>query len=228
MRHQGFFDCVSHPIAREALGRLIADAQQRNPSLRIEPRALQIFEAYLACYSFQTTVLCGPALENLKMNDPDGEFKWHEEALQRLYGTVSLPAIGVPQGGALSAVIANAILHAADKALKVLEQKLGRRFTYMRYCDDMILLAPNPADCAAAFREYRRVLRRLRLPEHPPQVVRAYNAKFWSNKSNFRYRWAQPTRSGVVPWMQFVGYQVRYDGLVRIRPKSLLQTAPGA
>lgn len=81
----------------------------------------------------------------------------------------------------------------------------------------MILISPDRALCVAAFAAYRRALERLRLPAHPPQSVLKYSRAFWDGKSKHPYRWAQ---SGA-PWIQFVGYQVRYDGVVRIRQQSI-------
>ena len=44
--------------------------------------------------------------------------------------------------------------------------------------------------------------------------------EFWDLKSKKTYLWAHDLESGI-PWIQFVGYQIRYDCLVRIRDKSL-------
>jgi hypothetical protein len=49
-----FFDCVSHEIARKALGDLVVDANQQQ---KIHTRAIEIFEAYLESYTFAGTVL---------------------------------------------------------------------------------------------------------------------------------------------------------------------------
>jgi hypothetical protein len=48
-----------------------------------------------------------------------------------------------------------------------------------------------------------------------------YDAKFWEGKSKAPYLWANATNESAVPWIQFVGYQIRFDGLVRVRPSSI-------
>ncbi|MEK7993123.1 MAG: reverse transcriptase domain-containing protein [Planctomycetota bacterium] len=217
---KGFFDCVSHDVAWRALSCLIEEAKKTNPRLRVHPRALEIFEAYLDAYSFSKNVR-GPATVTLRKTDPHGVFKWHEPDLQQLHKATQLPAIGVPQGGALSCLIANAVLHEADKAMRRLRSRLRKSFTYLRYCDDMIILARDHGVCAQAFGRYQDVLKDLKLPAHPPKGITSYSKDFWDGKSNSPYRWHHPAGPDDVPWIQFVGYQVRYDGTVRVRLKSL-------
>jgi hypothetical protein len=212
---KGFFDCVGHSVARESLDDLVADATRQAPTLVVEPRAREIFDAYLQSYSFANSVR-GRALRELRKRDPQGTFKWPQQELQQLYRSTALPPIGVPQGGALSCLIANAVLHRGDKAIQSKRQH-GTTLLYLRYCDDMILIATTPSACAAAFAAYQRTLRRLLLPVHPPHAVRRYDKQFWEEKSKRPYEWSATG----VPWIQFVGYQVRYDALLRIRPSSL-------
>lgn len=218
---KGFFDCVSHDVARSALRELIADARKRDRTVGIDRRALEIFDAYVDVYSFSRDVELGKVSATLRKSDPQGKFKWPREELERLHGTRDLAGIGVPQGGSLSCLIANAVLHAADKELDRLKRRLRRSFTYLRYCDDMILLARDRHVCEQAFACYCRILKSLRLPAHEPREVGVYPEKFWEGKSNRPYHWTKPQAGVGIPWIQFVGYQVRYDGLVRVRLKSL-------
>lgn len=104
---------------------MIADAKRKQPSLAIEPRAIDVFNAYLRVYSFSVNV-AGEATTALRRRDINGAFKWHEKELQLLHKTTSLPPIGVPQGGALSCLIANAVLHKADKELNRLKGESER------------------------------------------------------------------------------------------------------
>jgi hypothetical protein len=210
---KGFFDCVGHAVARQSIIDLAADSDN---SFRPDPRALDIFNAYLESYSFLLTVR-GKAQKLLQQHDPQGAFKWHEADLQKLYGRRALPPIGVPQGGALSCLIANAVLHEADKVVARLQEEAESELLYLRYCDDMIMISPNRRVCAAAFAAYRKVLETLLLPAHAPVLVVKYTRNFWAAKSKHPYRWA----AGGVPWIQFVGYQIRHDGPVRIRAKSI-------
>ncbi len=218
----GFFDCVHHEVAWKAMMNLVSEVERRTPDLRISPRALHIFQAFLACYSFGADVLAdATARLRDETRNQHAKYKWPREELLKLHGQLDERAIGVPQGSALSCVVANCVLHSADKVLRRLSRNTKPRFTYLRYCDDMIILAPAAASCERAFDAYQQCLQELRLPTHPPTHVRRYGRKFWDGKSNAPYQWGKDVVGGKVPWIQFVGYQIRYDGLVRVRLKSL-------
>lgn len=217
---KGFFDSVSHSVARESLDALIGDAKRKDPRLRVDERALKIFDQYLGAYSFTQSVQ-GPATASLRRKDARGRFKWPQADLEDLYDGGALPRIGVPQGGALSCLIANVVLHAADKEMRRVRNRLGKSFRYLRYCDDMILLARDRCVCEKAYERYLETLRSLRLPVHAPRTVACYDAFFFEGKSNAPYHWHRRECTSDVPWVQFVGYQVRYDGVVRVRLKSL-------
>ena len=129
--------------------------------------------------------------------------------------------IGIPQGGALSCFIANCVLHYADKEVERSRSSTPGPFLYLRYCDDMVILAPHRRSCEIAFEAYQQALRRLRLPAHAPVEVGTYNAAFWDGKSRQPYHWARPLDCKTVPWLQFVGYQIRHDGMLRVKRKSI-------
>lgn len=90
------------------------------------------------------------------------------------------------------------------------------------YCEsEDIVQEKFLADSVAARREYLRALNELKLPFHKPKSVEQYGPEFWDSKSKKPYRWTGKKEPGCVPWVQFVGYQVRYDGLVRIKKASV-------
>jgi hypothetical protein len=221
---KGFYDCVSHDVALGAVQRLIAEHAAQNHGA-IHPRAVIIFKAYLRSYAFSEDVSKGRGQQTLIRKDPRGQYKWHQEARQVLHGTALLPRIGVPQGGALSCFIANAVLHEADLALQQLARRKKKALSYMRYCDDMILLCADSDFCKEVFETYQTVVGGLKLPIHPPKIPPSYQDhetrhQFYNGKSNAPYHWHAPDKGGY-PWIQFVGYQLRYDGLIRIRRKSI-------
>jgi len=217
---RGFFDCVDHQHARRAVHELVREAERKQKGLTIDPRALVIFDAYLDCYTFPRNVKRWEE-PKLKTKHADGFFKWPEAELRELHENPMAGAIGVPQGGALSAIVANCLLHKADKALRRLARASRPTFCYLRYCDDMIILSPDRKVCDTAFALYCRELRVLRLPLHPATKVGQYGKSFWDAKSRAPYRWGFGKRAGTSPWIQFVGYQMRHDGLVRVRSKSI-------
>jgi hypothetical protein len=212
---RGFFDSVDHGVAQQQLQRLAAIAPEP-----LHPRAKLIFDAYLDCYSFPKNVL-GDALHELKVKDAAGNFPWPEEALREFHPKPRDGRIGVPQGGALSCVIANIVLDFADKRVKEAAQRLDAQIDYLRFCDDMILISRIKKPCQAVFQAYLKALKELKLPYHQPQLVKEYGPEFWDSKSKLPYRWTSKKGIGCVPWVQFVGYQVRDDGLVRIRKGSV-------
>jgi hypothetical protein len=218
---QGFYDCVPHTLVKDSIQRLIADARRVTP-LHIDGRAWAILEAYLRSYSFSRDVFPPESAANsvLQSRDTKGRYKWPVQDLRRLHDSVALPALGVPQGSAISCFVANAVLHAVDQELDKVKRELGAEFVYMRYCDDMIILARERRTCQIAFDRYRDALKKLLLPIHEPKLVVAYSREFYDSKSNLPYHWAAPA-AHTIPWVQFLGYQIRYDGLVRIRRKSL-------
>lgn len=220
---KGFFDCVDHSIAIDSLHSLIAEAAQKL-NIYVDGRAVKMFESYLASYSFSESVL-DEASAALKARDPRFSFKWPKPDLERLHG-VELDSIkiGVPQGGAHSCLIANVILHRADRAIAKYANRQAKALTYLRYCDDTIILSRHHAVCEEAFRVYQETLERLRLPIHAPEPVISYDKAFFERKSNNPYRWHhQKPNEASVPWIQFVGYQIRWDGFVRVRRRSLVK-----
>jgi hypothetical protein len=209
---RGFFDTVDHGVALAAYRAAAATAG-------LEGRADQIFAAYLNCYSFPVNVLAeaGP---QLRQRDQSGSFPWPLEALQRHHSDPRTTRIGVPQGGAISGVIANLILDRADKCVEAARDGLKAEIYYLRFCDDMILLSPVKEHCQAVFQGYLDALDNLKLPYHEPKRTIIYNDMHWGHKSKAPYRWSGQSWFGCVPWVQFVGYQIRYDGLVRPKPDS--------
>ena len=61
----------------------------------------------------------------------------------------------------------------------------------------------------------------MRLPIHQPIDIAQYGDGFFSGKSNNPYLWRISGGPSDVPWIQFVGYQLRRDGLLRVRRKSI-------
>lgn len=218
---RGFFDCVSHEAAQGALSNLIEAARKRDPAFEINLRALQIFDAYLDGYSFPNSVK-GIAEPQLKREHGEAaHYKWPEEALREFHPDPRSAAVGIPQGGALSCFIANCVLHHADQEVTRSRRRTPGPFRYLRYCDDMVILAPDEGSCRMAFEAYQQALRRLQLPIHSPAEVQAYGADFWDGKSRQPYRWVNPRDDRDVPWLQFVGYQIRHDGMLRVKRKSI-------
>ncbi len=214
---RGFFDCVSHAQARSAFQDAVNSAAANG--VVVDVRARRVFEAYLKSYTFWGVAFPG-AQESLSRIGKTGSLKWPTRPMLSLGIRPSIDAVGVPQGGALSCLIANLMLHKAD--LSVRDVAPSQELFYARYCDDMIIVAPDKPVCEEGFQSYLATLRALQLAVHQPIEVLAYNKAFWSVKSKLPYSWAPKSNgSASVPWLAFVGYQLRHDGTCRIRPSSI-------
>ncbi len=130
--------------------------------------------------------------------------------------------IGVPQGGALSGLIANMVLDEVDKKLNISDD-----FLYIRFCDDMVIMHPNQKECKKKINTYQSLLKTLKLVPHKFESIKKLRksdgslAPFWEKKSKGPYKWDEARNHGF-PWIGFVGYEVHCSGKeIRIRKSSL-------
>lgn len=124
---------------------------------------------------------------------------------------------GVPQGGALSCFFANIVFLPIDKKIMDLVRSSNGELIYYRYCDDMVILGTNQELVREAFSIYLEGTKQLDLPIHSPVKVETYSKDFWAAKSKDVYQWSKDA----IPWFSFLGYQMRYDNVLRMRPKSI-------
>ena len=216
-----FYDTVSHREVRKAFNALFGKLQRKN-GCRYDLEK-KLVGAFLQCYTFPKNVL---QLNNqraywIEKKIKGGYFKWVKKELvaEGLYKERSIRSarVGVPQGGALSGLIANAVLDAVDKRV---ERMLTDEDLYLRYCDDMILLSTDRDRCERIFEVYQQTLKELRLVPHPPSTDVFNRRKFWVDKTKKPYLWALG-RADAPEWIGFVGYEIKRDGCIRIRKKSL-------
>lgn len=130
------------------------------------------------------------------------------------------PARGIPQGGALSPLLANLVLSAVDEAVTAMSS--SKNVYYARFCDDILIAHPQESICRQTLDTCLETIARLGLPFHIPLAVSTYGLDFYVIKSKLPYRWADPaTEANAIPWVSFLGYQIRYDGRTRVRKKSI-------
>ncbi|MTJ49265.1 reverse transcriptase domain-containing protein [Dolichospermum sp. UHCC 0259] len=216
---KGFFDCVHHDQARLAFNK--AQERLKSDGQVVDNRAVEIFQLYLQSYSF-TKVAIPAANKWFQSNDKKGHLKKIDQDLKQFWDNPLNEFIGIPQGGAISCIIANLMLDNADR--EILNHELEKQnFFYARYCDDMIVVHSDKKSCENSFNRYREALNLLKLPIHEPQEVTTYGREYWKGnfKSKLPYCWANKQENAAVPWIAFVGYQIRYDNLIRIRPSSI-------
>ncbi|MFB2924302.1 reverse transcriptase domain-containing protein [Aerosakkonema funiforme] len=210
-----FFDCVHHNEAKAALNRL-----KERTGYEIDPRAEEIFKAYLDSYSFPRDALT-QANQWFDKYNLKGKLDWCENDLREIWKDPLQEPIGIPQGGALSCFIVNLMLDLADRAVISNSEQCDPDLLYLRYCDDIIIVHPDKEKCNKAFERYSEALKSLKLVRHEPEKLTSYGKDFWNHKSKEPYKWAYEPNGSSVPWVAFVGYQLRYDGLLRIRPSSI-------
>lgn len=219
-----FYDTVNHKITLTLFQSLIETAKKNHPSLNFAI-PIKIFKSYLNSFAFNIDI---PKPKDTKYwakyKIPNGFFGWIEyKCLKTHYEEIIDERIGVPQGGALSGLIANIYLNQADIELKKYD------VFYQRFCDDMIILAKDFDTCDKAKNAYENELKKLKLFPHPfkssDELKKVENNEiclknFWSGKSKGPYKWGKVT-DNAFPWIGFVGYEIDYSGNIRIRKKSL-------
>lgn len=120
--------------------------------------------------------------------------------------------IGLPQGGAISCWLSNYYLDSIDESLN---KETTENDLYFRYCDDIILLSNNKKRITKLFSMYMKGVAGKQLYYHKPISV-DYSSKWYDVKSKAPYSW-----SIRYPYISFLGYQIKYNGEVRIRKKSI-------
>jgi hypothetical protein len=229
---QKFFDTVDHKVITSQFESLISKAKVDHSHLNLE-HCSNIFLSYLDCYCFNQNVLHKnkDSAHWIEFKIPKGQYGWIEKEINdlNLYKDISIERIGIPQGGALSGLIANIVLDIADK--KLMENDLGAFYT--RFCDDMVIMHPEEAVCKNQIKVYLDTLAACNLVVHPfseqlkherlsiNQLLPPTSFKlFWKGKSKGPYKWGD-VNTGAFPWIGFVGYEIHNTGDIRVRKSSL-------
>jgi hypothetical protein len=222
---QKFYDTVNHKIVTKQFSRLCLiklfskKHEQKLSDRTCERRAKRIFVRYLQCYNFHDNVYkYNSEKDYFKERNLCGwKFEWvEEEKITACYkNEKNLKNVGIPQGGALSGLIANIVLNYADTMIMKLKDE---DLLYVRYCDDMIMMHTNMEKCKTALEKYEKALGDLKLFPHKNQNV-PYSKNFWKEKSKGPYKWSCDKDD--VPWVGFVGYEINRKGEIRVRKRSL-------
>lgn len=217
-----FYDTVNHDLALKKFKDLIAKVETNNPGFNVSIPT-QIFESYLASFAFNIDI---PKPSDIKYwssyKIPNGEFSWVEKYIGKYYDDYTKERIGVPQGGALSGLIANFYLNDTDILVN------NDSIRYQRFCDDMIIVSNSLEDIEKAKLNYQNSLFDLKLIPHEfrenHELVTEIMGKksykpFWEGKSKGPYPWGS-IEDNKFPWIGFVGYEINYQGEIRVRKKS--------
>ena len=228
---QKYFDTINHDVIRQCF-KAFADKVKALDANFDYSQVGRIVEAYLNSYSFYRNV--ESKNEEIKVRNQQFEVpKAHLFIERGCYTAEEFEAakskIGIPQGGALSALMSNVILHTIDS-----ESILGRpdrnRF-FCRYGDDILLMHTSKVKCEALINKYCEALTQHKLLYH--DFISVADKEFrkangvsvrpilWDQKSRKPFLWGRSNaEKESVDWIGFLGYEMRYTGEVRLRRSS--------
>lgn len=215
---QSFFDVVNHQTVIDAYDSFVDRIEHVD---RPPEQLKKILVGYLEAYTSRGNLMESSdpkvvAFRHLvKPLEDTGVFTFYRNKKAR-----ESVRLGIPQGGALSPLLANIVLDVADRAVR---EDDDPELFYVRFCDDVIIMHPDRAKCKAAIERYMRALKKLKLPIHPLSSKVIFDAKYYDSKSKGPFAWCKPSvhTKTHVPWVSFLGVHVRYDGIVRVRKDSL-------
>lgn len=230
-----FYDTIDHSIIKQRFCQLLRKPKQEGIINLEEYRKLKsIMYSYIDCFNFYNDIYKYQDQQNHPIwkgiKDSSGKKKvieWIESDIQSHQNKIKYPTItyykhflGVPQGGALSGLIANIIMHKIDMKLKKYWEN-NPEFCYIRFCDDMIMIGKNKEFVNKAFDEYSVCLEDTKLYRHNPGNNKSLRARdFWEGKTKKTYKWGVEDKESA-RWITFVGYDYNWEGDTRIRKKSL-------
>ena len=216
-----FYDIIPHQVVRECFQRLL---NRSRLSAEGKAQVMRVVEAYVASYNYYSNVM------QESLSHPEVFVKvarrLHDPGRQNQYKIAWADEIpveqsvsrGVPQGGALSLLVANIVLNDVDQVL-VESEDPDRLF--IRYCDDMILLHTDPTECQRLMAEYADSLHRHGLIYHPfTSVAECGRSDFWHIKSHRPFLWGDGDGNRN-RYIGFLGYEIRRDGRLRLRKSNI-------
>jgi len=220
-----FYDCVNHTKISKEFQTITKEAKAKF-GIEIHNRAVYFFNSYLAAFSFNEDIIKKEKKLLSKVGVVSGTIPWVKDSeLLDVNSNPKTDRIGVPQGGAISCLIANILLTHVDR---IINANSDDNTFYGRFCDDMVLMHTEKEKCESLLEKYQAALKEVKLISHKPLNFAEYGREFWDEKlkSKLPYKWEQhdnlkPETKTNVPWLSFVGYQIKYDGLVRVRNKSI-------
>ena len=217
-----FYDTIDHDIIKERFCKLLHMAVKKGNITADEAKlAKKWVFMYVDCFNFKEHVY---GHNKRKPNDPfwkrrkrDDSWSCRIDWVDELAKKKGHSKYGVPQGGSLSGLIANVVMHSIDKA--VMDSIGSDDVLYCRFCDDMVLIGTNREKVSAVFGVYQRAIRSSKLFAHPNEMNVLKAKDFWEGKTRDPYEWSEKGKN-VYPWITFVGFDINWKGNLRIRRPS--------
>lgn len=232
-----FYDTLDHDVIKKRFSQMLRWKKLEGVITNEEARILKnVIFSYVNCYDFYRDVYrynkkpshfiwkhiangekykksVKWVLDDIEKKRESGEWSYRTPKHERFQ-------LGVPQGGALSGIIANVVMHFVDNKLYRYWAN-DDDFLYIRFCDDMIMMGTDQKRVKTAFNHYANVIMDAHLYMHPEEKFSELRMKgFWDGKTRAPYLWGTPAKD-VMPWITFVGYDVNWEGDTRIRKSSL-------
>lgn len=229
-----FYDIIPHQTVRDCFQRMLDD----HPSLSDEGKkqVMRVLDAYLNSYNFYDNVL------RIVTDNPNIFDKvrsaLRDKGNKNTYVIGKVDRItdeeykkrGVPQGGALSLMIANVVLNDVDR--DIVKYPDDNRL-FLRYCDDMIMMHTNREKCECLMKQYTDSLSDHGLYYHDFESVGdsktssdkydkdvATADHFWKIKSHRPFLWGRGDGDSNL-YVGFLGYEIRRDGRMRLRKSNV-------
>ena len=218
---QKFYDTVDHNVVRNEFDRLLSFAQDNNPNISFKEIS-HIFYSYLDCYTFTDNVWNKnkDSVFWRQHHIDNGAFGWVKEYQNKADSPrAKKPIVGVPQGGALSGLIANIVINHVDSCITPKLKK--NNDLYVRFCDDMILLSTNKKRCKSLSHLYIKKIKTVKLVPHCSSSMKYGTPEQWTAKTKKVYQWTSDDIEVGSRWIGFVGYEINRTGEIRIRRSSI-------
>ena len=218
-----FYDIIDHQVVRDCFDRILR--RSRIPS-EGQLQVKRVLNAYLGSYNFYDNTLVVAQKEPKvfskiwrKMKDHDRKnqyiIKWVDELTQM---PVEIQRQrGVPQGGALSLLVANIVLNDVDQSIVSTEDPDR---LMIRYCDDMVLLHTDRDQCARLMNDYTQSLTDHKLYYHEFEPCHDRKS-FWAVKSHSPYLWGDGDVGSSNRYIGFLGYELSRKGQLRLRKSNI-------
>ena len=219
---QKFYDTINHDIVKECFNRILDKTGLTDEAKR---QVNMVLDAYLNSYDFYNDAFFKQINKRVP-NDVEKKVKWaKEEDFVKCYGSKEKfeqardsKKIGVPQGGALSLLIANVVLNDIDSHVI---NKNDKQLFFSRFCDDMVLMHTNLDACRSAIVTYTNELNAHYLVYHKFSNISDLKngnltlKRFWQEKSHMPFLWGSGPNGH--NWVGFLGYEMNRKGQIRLR-----------
>jgi hypothetical protein len=227
---QKFYDTINHNVIKSRFIILLNRAKRDGLISSDDAKAVKKwFFMYIDCFDFLSDINVynkisddNPFWNNIKnKGNLHCVIKWVDnKSIKRSRAKRNKGKVGVPQGGPLSGLVANIVMHSVDEA--VLREIGEKDILFCRFCDDMILIGDNEQMLTKVLNTYKCAIRDSKLIAHPkePLIKEGEGMKsFWKGKTKGPYPWGEKGKT-VFPWITFVGFDINWKGNLRIRKSS--------